>query len=176
MPPSCVVGTLGRAGMLAPMRPDKYVRMGLVVRRQGATPMTGIGLSAVRRPRRDRARRRARAPDLGRARPRSDALAAASPERDRRGGPRTVGILCRNHRGIVEALTATARVGADALLLNTGFSAPQLADVLARENAGSSSTTRSSRPRRQARDTVDGLVALVAWTDDRPTAARPSTS
>lgn len=45
-----VVRVLVGAGMLAPMRPDKYVRFGLVVRRQGTTPMTGISLSAVRRP------------------------------------------------------------------------------------------------------------------------------
>ena len=44
-----------------------------------------------------------------------------------------VGIMCRNHRGFVEATVATAKLGADALLLNTAFAGPQLADVVERE-------------------------------------------
>jgi len=45
-----------------------------------------------------------------------------------------VGILCRNHRGFVEATVAAGKLGADSLYLNTGFAGPQLADVLEREN------------------------------------------
>jgi fatty-acyl-CoA synthase len=44
-----------------------------------------------------------------------------------------VGILCRNHRAFVEATLAVGKLGADALFLNTGFAALQLADVLERE-------------------------------------------
>jgi len=47
-----------------------------------------------------------------------------------------VAILARNHRGFVEATTATALLGADSLFLNTGFAGPQLEDVLEREGAG----------------------------------------
>lgn len=46
-----------------------------------------------------------------------------------------VGMLCRNHRGFIEATAAVSAVGGDALFLNTGFAGPQLADVLERENA-----------------------------------------
>ena len=47
-------------------------------------------------------------------------------------GPRSaLGVLCRNHRGFVEALLAGSMLGADVVLLNTEFSAPQLARVLA---------------------------------------------
>ncbi|TDD80108.1 AMP-binding protein, partial [Actinomadura rubrisoli] len=45
----------------------------------------------------------------------------------------TVGILCRNHRGLLEAMSAAARTGASVLFLNTGFAAPQLRDAVARE-------------------------------------------
>jgi acyl-CoA synthetase (AMP-forming)/AMP-acid ligase II len=38
-----------------------------------------------------------------------------------------VGVLCRNHGGMVEVMVATAAVGADPVLINTGLSAPQLA-------------------------------------------------
>lgn len=46
----------------------------------------------------------------------------------------TVGLLCRNHRGFVEWLAAVSALGADVVLLNTGFAAPQLADVVQHEH------------------------------------------
>ncbi len=51
------------------------------------------------------------------------------------GPDHNVGILARNHRGFVEATAAASALGADALFLNTGFSGPQLGDVLEREGA-----------------------------------------
>ncbi|MFC0039835.1 AMP-binding protein [Actinomadura rayongensis] len=46
-------------------------------------------------------------------------------------GPRPrVGILCRNHRGIVEALVACGKRGVEVVLLNTGFGAGQVRNVL----------------------------------------------
>jgi fatty-acyl-CoA synthase len=44
-----------------------------------------------------------------------------------------VGVLCRNHRGFVIGCLAAAISGADLVLLNPGFAAPQLADVVAAE-------------------------------------------
>jgi fatty-acyl-CoA synthase len=41
--------------------------------------------------------------------------------------------MCRNHRGFVDACVATAKLGADLLLLNTAFAGPQLVDVLERQ-------------------------------------------
>jgi acyl-CoA synthetase (AMP-forming)/AMP-acid ligase II len=40
-----------------------------------------------------------------------------------------VGLLCRNHGGLIEALVATALLGADAVLINTGLAGPQLVGV-----------------------------------------------
>jgi len=45
----------------------------------------------------------------------------------------SIGILCRNHRGLFEALFAAAKLGARTVLLNTDFAGPQLADVCRRE-------------------------------------------
>lgn len=45
----------------------------------------------------------------------------------------SVAIMCRNHRGFVDASIATAKLGADVLYLNTAFAGPQLVDVLERE-------------------------------------------
>ena len=49
------------------------------------------------------------------------------------GTPKTLGIMCRNHRGFVEALAAANKIGADVLLLNTSFAGPALAEVVNRE-------------------------------------------
>src|ERR687897_3447527 len=44
-----------------------------------------------------------------------------------------VGIMCRNHRGFIEATIAVSKLGANSLYLNTAFAGPQLADVVGRE-------------------------------------------
>jgi fatty-acyl-CoA synthase len=44
-----------------------------------------------------------------------------------------VAILCRNHRGFIEATVACSKLGAHALYLNTAFAAPQITDVVNRE-------------------------------------------
>src|SRR5262249_1393048 len=46
-----------------------------------------------------------------------------------------VAIMCRNHRGFMDASVACSRIGANALYLNTMFAAPQLAEVVEREGA-----------------------------------------
>ncbi|MCL2542311.1 MAG: AMP-binding protein [Nocardioidaceae bacterium] len=45
-----------------------------------------------------------------------------------------VAVMCRNHRGFIEASIAISKLGADVLYLNTAFAGPQLADVLERED------------------------------------------
>src|SRR5205823_14045199 len=44
-----------------------------------------------------------------------------------------VAIMCRNHRGFIEATVACSKLGANALYLNTAFAGPQIADVVQRE-------------------------------------------
>lgn len=62
----------------------------------------------------------------------SDALAVALGERGVAAGSK-VGLLARNHRGLVLTNVALAKLGADAVFLNTGFAAPQAIDVSKRE-------------------------------------------
>ncbi|WP_040807323.1 AMP-binding protein [Nocardia concava] len=47
-------------------------------------------------------------------------------------GLRTVGVLCRNHRGFVEAVIAGSRLGCELVFLNTELPAAQLARILER--------------------------------------------
>ncbi|MDI5937509.1 AMP-binding protein, partial [Micromonospora sp. DH15] len=44
-----------------------------------------------------------------------------------------IGLLCRNHHGLIEAMVATTLLGADAVLVNTGLSPAQLATVAAEQ-------------------------------------------
>lgn len=65
---------------------------------------------------------------------RTDAMAAGLAGNLAEGA--AVGLLSHNHRGFVEAYLASAKLGAPVVLLNTGFAAPQLAGVVARERVG----------------------------------------
>lgn len=44
-----------------------------------------------------------------------------------------VGVLCRDHRGLVLAMAACGKLGARMVLMNTGFAKPQFAEVCERE-------------------------------------------
>lgn len=45
-----------------------------------------------------------------------------------------VGVLCRDHRGLVITMAACGKLGARMVLMNTGFAKPQFAEVCQREN------------------------------------------
>lgn len=44
-----------------------------------------------------------------------------------------VGVLCRDHRGLVTTMAGCGKLGARMVLMNTGFAKPQFAEVCARE-------------------------------------------
>ncbi|NKI40986.1 AMP-binding protein [Streptomyces physcomitrii] len=122
---------LHRARLFDPARPDRSLRFERDARRWG--PLCASVRGAARR-----------VPDstgliddlgpltyaeLDR---RSDSLAAAW-RADGITERAVIGVLCRDHRGLFDALLAAAKLGARLLLLNTGFAGPQLADVARRE-------------------------------------------
>ncbi|MEB3020256.1 acyl-CoA ligase FadD12 [[Mycobacterium] crassicus] len=124
--------TFTRVGLLAPLRPDKYLRIAAAAAREGGTTTTGIAMAAQRcgdRPAIIDERGSLTYAQLDR---RCDALAAALQRLPGR-TPQAIALMCRNHRGFVEALAAANRIGADVLLLNTSFAGPALAEVVARE-------------------------------------------
>lgn len=128
-----LVSTLRRAGMIAPMRPDRYVKMAAAMRREGMGFTAGFAGASQRCP---------DSPgfidELGsltwrQLDDRGNALGAALQALPS-GTPKVVGVMCRNHRGFVDALLGANRIGADVLLLNTSFAGPALAEVVTREN------------------------------------------
>lgn len=158
--------------MLVLMSPAKYVRLVRVLREQGTNATTSFALAAVRRPHGAALVDERGTLSWQELQDRSAALAVGILEV---AGPvDSVAILCRNHRGFVDALLASSRLGSSALLLNTGFSGPQLADVVEREGARVLLYDEEfAGVVADARARVDGLVEVFAWTDE-PTAGGPS--
>jgi len=126
------IATLVEAGIVRPDRPDRLLRAGLALRRFGATPAAGYAAAAARRPDRVAVVDERGELTFAEVHRRTNALAHALGDHGVNEGD-GVAIMCRNHRGFVEATVACSKLGAHALYLNTSFAAPQLADVLARE-------------------------------------------
>jgi fatty-acyl-CoA synthase len=160
------VGTMYRAGVLAPMRPDRYVRMGAAVRREGMTVTTGFAIAAGRCPDRPGLIDELGALTWRQLDQRSDALAAGL--QDLPGGPpEVIGLMARNHRGFVESLIAANRIGADVLLLNTSFAGPALADVVAREEVDAVIYDEEFGPAiSQAMQNRPQAARIVAWIEN----------
>jgi fatty-acyl-CoA synthase len=123
---------LTSAGVIRPQRPDRALRTALTLIRWGPTPAAGYAMNAVRYP-----DDQAIVDELGtltfrEVHERTNALAHALRE-DGIGTGDGVAIMCRNHRGFVDAYVACSKLGANALFLNTAFSGPQIADVAERE-------------------------------------------
>jgi acyl-CoA synthetase (AMP-forming)/AMP-acid ligase II len=129
-----IVRLLVRAKVFEPRRLAVLLRQGLVMRRHGTSPLSGLSLSAVAVPDRAAVVDERGTVTYGELNRRVDALAVGLVGLGVGRGD-SVGILCRNHRGLVEAVAACSRIGADALLLNTGFAGPALTEVLSREKA-----------------------------------------
>jgi acyl-CoA synthetase (AMP-forming)/AMP-acid ligase II len=126
------VKILADAGVVRPMRPEKLFHMASTMVRWGPTPAAGYSVSAVRRP--DRV---GIVDELGtltfeEIHRRTNALANAWSDLGIGEGD-GVAILCRNHRGFIDATVACSKLGANALYLNTMFAGPQITDVCARE-------------------------------------------
>ncbi|MEA2394267.1 MAG: hypothetical protein QOJ82_2158, partial [Solirubrobacteraceae bacterium] len=124
--------TLVEAGVLRPMRPDRLARIVSAMRRWGPTPAAGYTASAIRHP-----DATAIVDDLGtltfeQVHRRTNALAHALSDAGVGEGD-GIAIMCRNHRGFVEATVACSKLGAHALYLNTAFAGPQITDVVRRE-------------------------------------------
>jgi fatty-acyl-CoA synthase len=122
-----------RAGMLEPGTPGAYARLARALTRYGpfgALGFLGGGLSPERTALIDDAGRLS----FGEINGQINALANAWRARGFKPGD-AVAIMTRNHRGFVLAAYAAARCGARTVLLNTGFSPPQVETVIAREGA-----------------------------------------
>jgi acyl-CoA synthetase (AMP-forming)/AMP-acid ligase II len=127
------ITTLVEAGVLRPGRPDKIARILRELRRWGTSPAAGIAARSIDFPDEPFIVDEAGELSFSAVHRRSSALANGFRELGLREGE-SVAMMCRNHRGFVEATLACSKLGANCLYLNTAFAAPQLAEVVERED------------------------------------------
>ena len=161
-----IVATMGRARLLAPMRPDKYLRIASAMQRENMGITSGFAAAAQRCPDRTGLVDELGALTWREIDQRADALAAGLQALPDGAAPTVLGIMARNHRGFVESLIAANRIGADVLLLNTSFAGPALAEVVQREDVDAVIYDE------EFTETVDRALAdkpdatrIIAWTD-----------
>src|SRR5947209_1160768 len=161
-----LIGTLRRAGMIAPMRPDRYWKIVAAKRPEGMGMTVGFAGAAQRCPDRPGLVDELCTLTWWQLDERINALGAALQGLPGRAEtPKVVGIMCRNHRGFVEAVVAVNRIGSDVVLLNTSFAGPALAEVVNREGVDAVIYDE------EFTETVDRALAdrpdasrIVAWT------------
>ncbi|WP_245650530.1 AMP-binding protein [Nocardia harenae] len=117
--------------MLDPLRPDRNLRAVRDANHYG--PFTTVLRAAARRwPERTAVIDDRGGLTFAELDSRSDSLARGLAARGHGAGT-VLGVLCRDHRGMLLAMGAAGKLGARVVLLNTGFGGRQLAEVAARE-------------------------------------------
>ena len=158
---------VARSGMMPLTRPDRSAQALLALRRYGILG-AAIRIAADRHPDMvglvdERGELTFRELDR-----RSNALANAWLAR---GLDHTsvIAVLCRDHRGLIESMFASGKIGARLLLMNTGFARPQFAAVCERE--GVSALVYDEEFTEILGDVPASVPRQVAWTDDSAAAA-----
>ncbi|WP_424190476.1 acyl-CoA synthetase [Actinokineospora sp. G85] len=162
------VDVMRRAGLVPLSRPDHVLKSAMAVRKYG--PIAGAARVAATRDSKaiglvdELGSLTFRQLDL-----RSNALAhalAANGVNEHS----VVALLARDHRGAVETMLATGKLGARLLLMNTGFARPQLVDVANREGVTVFVADQ------EFTDLVSALPEemprFTAWVDDPKTAGK----
>ena len=123
---------LGGAGVIRPYSPRTLALLAKTLKQWGPGPAGGFTSLAVRAPDRVGLVDELGELTFGEMDARSNSLAHALRELGVGEGD-GVALMCRNHRGFVDATIAAAKLGADILMLNTAFAGPQLVEVLERD-------------------------------------------
>jgi acyl-CoA synthetase (AMP-forming)/AMP-acid ligase II/uncharacterized membrane protein len=126
------VKVLVDAGVVRPMRPDKLWDVLRTLQKWGRSPAAGAISLAARYPDETMIVDELGTLTFSELHTRTNALGHSLSDAGIGEGD-GVGIMCRNHRGFVDATVAVSKLGANALYLNTAFAGPQLAEVVGRE-------------------------------------------
>ena len=125
---------LAETGFIRAERPDRTARALLALVRWGNTPAAGFEASAARYPDEPAILDEIGTLTFDQVHRRTNALAHSLVEAGVSASD-NVAIMCRNHRGFIEATVALSKIGANSLYLNTSFAGPQLTEVVKREKA-----------------------------------------
>ncbi|MFM9077543.1 MAG: AMP-binding protein, partial [Solirubrobacterales bacterium] len=126
------LSVLARAGILGPDRPDRAIRAVAALVAGGQTLPTALRVATIKHPERTLIEDRDGSLTYSEVDRRVSAIASGLIA-EGLGPGHSVAILCRNGRGLVEAVLGVARAGLDVVLLNTMFSGPQVQDVIEEE-------------------------------------------
>lgn len=154
------------SGIVRPYSPVVLVGLLRTVRAWGTGPAGGFATLALREPDRVGIVDERGELTYGELHRRSNALAHALRRRGVGEGD-GVALMCRNHRGFVEASVAVAKLGADVLYLNTAFAGPQLVDVLERERP---TVVVHDEEFTELLADAEAGTRVLAWTDAEPAA------
>ena len=161
------MSTAAQTRMVRPVRPDRLARALLAARRYGPTPASALAAAAEVYGDRTAVIDERGQLTFGELDAESRALAGALHEHFDLGAPGgAVGIMCRNHRGFLQAAAAATRLGCDLVPLNSDFAGPQLADVLARE--GVIAAVYDEEFEHVFEDAGFAGARVVAWHDGEP--------
>jgi fatty-acyl-CoA synthase len=156
------IRVLAGAGFIRPMRPDTIANMLLTLRSWGNTPAAGYIICGLARGGDTAIIDELGSLSFAEVNRRTDALAGAL-EAAGIGAKTNVAVMCRNHRGFIEAIVAISKLGGNTLLLNTGFAGPQLADVCQREEV--EAIIHDAEFTDLLKAASKGRQRFVAWTD-----------
>ena len=136
------MGTLGeklqvgrvlyKAGIFKPMGLSKTIRTIKAAKGWGRSPAMGFIALAIRQPDAVAVIDDEGSATFDEVNRRSNALSRGLREAGVSPGD-VVGVMCRNHRQFIETILACSKVGANTVLMNTMFAAPQLTEVARRE-------------------------------------------
>jgi acyl-CoA synthetase (AMP-forming)/AMP-acid ligase II len=157
------VRVLAEAGVIRPVRPDRLARGVRELVRWGASPSAGIATAAIGQPHQSAVLDEAGSLTFSRLHRRSNALARGLRATGVREGD-GIAIMCRNHRGFLEATLACSKLGAHGLYLNTAFAGPQLVEVVEREEPVA--LVYDQEFTALLGDAGRDVWRFVAWTDD----------
>ena len=153
------VEVLGSAGFL---HPRFLATLAPAIRKFGATSAAGIHAAARRDPEGTALIDDAGSMTFAALDRSTNALARALAAAGVKPGD-GVGLFARNHRGFVQSQAALDKLGANTLLLNTGFAAPQLKEVCAREGTRVILYDEEFRP--IVEEGAGGLSCFVTWAE-----------
>ncbi len=159
------VKVLHEAGIVGLVRPDKAAKVATTFLRWGASPATGVATAAHKYPHESMLIDERGSLSFERVHRRTNALAHAFAGMGIGPGD-GIGIMCRNHRGFIEATLAAAKIGASALYLNTMFAGPQLVEVTRRE--GPKALVYDEEFTGLLDGVDEGIARIVAWSDGTP--------
>ncbi len=165
------VRVLHEAGVLGLHRPDKSAKVISAFVRWGASPALGITTAAIHYPHEVALIDERGSLSFERLHRRTNALAHSLAELGIGYGD-GVGIMCRNHRGFIEATLAAAKLGASALYLNTMFAGPQLVEVTHRE--APKALVYDSEFAGLLDGVDDSVARIVGWVDEGEEPTQPT--